>query len=72
MGIGPVPSSAIDRWVDRRGLGDEAEAFRTAIRAMDAEFLAHARDEMPTAASDKKPVVQSRPMTPEMFDAMFG
>lgn len=42
MGLGPIPSSAIDRWpVD----DVERPAFRACIRAMDREYLAHSRDD---------------------------
>lgn len=48
MAAGPIPSSAIDRWIDRNGMMPcEAETFRRCIRAMEA---AHAKPkEMDTA-----------------------
>ncbi|MBI5111866.1 MAG: hypothetical protein HZA68_07825 [Rhodovulum sp.] len=67
-GYGGIPFSAIARYAAALGVvGDELWAFERAIRAADGEWLRW------TNAKDGKPHnVASRPMSPELFDAVFG
>lgn len=53
---GPVPWSSIDRWLERRGVTDAAEAqtFIRLIREMDEVYLAH--DPKKTAPAVSAPV----------------
>jgi hypothetical protein len=68
MGVGAIPASAITEWAARAGLDDiEAESFRSCIRAMDRAYLDFANK--PDAERHK---VESRPMTGELFDALFS
>lgn len=40
MGVGPIPSASIDRYVDRHGFSvDEEEEFRYLIRRLDGVYL---------------------------------
>ena len=50
MGLGPIPSAAIDRWPVEDA---ERASFRACIRAMDREYLAHGRDDQPAKADAK-------------------
>lgn len=70
MQAGPIPFTAIDRWATRRGVTDpdEFEALVACIRAMDAEWLGQGE----TLAGTQKPKVSGRPMSPDLFDAVFG
>lgn len=46
MGIGPVRTSAISEWCDRRGLDhDVAEHLRRVLRVVDAETLRRWREQ---------------------------
>jgi len=51
MGMGPIPSSSLDQytagWPD-----DDAQAFRQAIRAMDAVYLNHHSKEQDIPETD--------------------
>jgi hypothetical protein len=68
MAAGPIPFSAIDRYGERYGLdGEDFAYFVRMIRAMDQAVLG--RDETPKPDT---PTVSSRPLTPELFDAIFG
>lgn len=86
MGYGKIPHSAIRRWSDREGMDeDEAESFLGAIRVMDRVWLAEISKETEDARSDKSTVagtvtkpagskkqrISSRPMSPNLFDALF-
>jgi hypothetical protein len=70
MQAGPIPFTAIDRWAARRGVTDpdEFEALVACIRAMDAEWLGQGG----STADPQMPKVSSRPMSPDLFDAVFG
>lgn len=47
MGVGPIPGSAIRGWPVAE---DERELFHRCIRAMDGEYLSHARADQPVNA----------------------
>jgi hypothetical protein len=67
MSAGPIPYTAIDRWAHRNGV--EPEDFHvllTVIRAMDAEWLGEGGQQGSTQQ------VSARPLSPDLFDAVFG
>lgn len=69
MSAGPIPFSAIDRYGARHGIaGDDFDFFAKMIRAMDRVVLDQARSDTPAWA---KPAASGRPMSPELFDALF-
>ncbi|MES0071938.1 hypothetical protein [Mesorhizobium sp. M0058] len=70
---GPVPGWAIRSWAAELGLDDpdELASFRGAMRAMDRVYLERANRD-PGAPGKPAPVVSSRPLSPNLFDAMFG
>lgn len=76
MGAGPIPSTAILTMAELMGISgyDEFCAFRFAIRAMDRVYLDHVAQEAKKKPHERKqkPQVASRPMTPELFSALFG
>ncbi|WP_445433055.1 phage tail assembly chaperone [Brucella endophytica] len=71
---GPIPGSAISRRCEEMGIVDldEIASFRGAIRAMDRVILADLSDSHQSSGGIRsKPHVSSRPMTFDLFDAMF-
>lgn len=68
METGPIPSASIDRWAERHSMPhDDAEIFRTMIRAMDGVYLEFAnRDPKDKSAKYAKPA-----MDMDAFDAML-
>lgn len=50
MGLGPIPASSIDQWPVDEG---ERDSFRACIRAMDAEYLSHAKGDRVVQADTK-------------------
>lgn len=62
MAAGPIPYTSIDRWAERNGIidPDDFAALRDAIAVM---------DEVWRGGDAKTPV--GRPLTPELFDAVF-
>lgn len=70
MAVAPIPFSTIDRFAARNGIEDEDfDTFTRLMRAMDEVVLAHAKSDQPAA---QKPQQTGRPLSPELFDAMFG
>lgn len=69
-GSGGIPFSAIDRYARRSGIIDPDEFWTldAMIRACDAVWLRHAN----ASGKDKQETISDRPVTPAMFDAMFG
>ncbi|WP_455350783.1 phage tail assembly chaperone [Devosia epidermidihirudinis] len=65
MSEGPIPFSAINQWAARQGVdgGDEFATLMRCVRVMDDEWLKSAR------RHDGQ--VEGRPLTPELFDAVF-
>ena len=49
--VGPIPAASVDRWA--RSYPGEEDAFRSAIRAMDRVFLAHANGKQDPASMPK-------------------
>lgn len=74
MTVGQIPTSAIDRWVDRHGYDDEDEtaSFRGAIRAMDRVYRQWVNREPGETGTPGAPApnVSSRPLSPALFDAI--
>lgn len=70
-GGGGIPFSAIDRYARRVGLrDDEFWVFEDMIRACDGEWLKHNAEK--SDPKKKRAAVSSQPLTPQLFDAMFG
>jgi hypothetical protein len=47
-GVGRIPWSSIDRFAERRGMGEqEAEEFTRLIEVMDLAYTAHANEKQP-------------------------
>lgn len=69
-GVGGISFVAIDAYAKRLGVesAEEFWTFERMIRACDAVWLRHANG----SGKDKRTAVSSTPMTPAMFDAMFG
>lgn len=67
MSAGPIPFTSINTYAGRFGIdGEDFAYFARMIRAMDEAMLGRG---VP-AANAAKPV--GRPLTPELFDAVFG
>jgi hypothetical protein len=67
MGVGAIPASAINSWAAQSGLDNvETATFRACIRAMDGAYLEYANK--PEAEREK---VEGRPLSGELFDALF-
>ena len=70
MAVAPIPFSAIDRFASRHEIdGEEFEFLVRMIRAMDAAAMAHWREDTP---SQPKSQSSGRPLSPELFDALWG
>lgn len=70
MAVAPIPFSSIDRFASRHGIeGEEFEALVRMIRAMDAVAMAHWREDRP---AERKGMQAARPLSPELFDALWG
>lgn len=69
-GSSGIQFTAIDRYAERVGITDPDEywTFEAMIRACDAVWLKRAN----AGGKDKPQEISSEPMTPAMFDAMFG
>ncbi|TKT79969.1 hypothetical protein [Aquamicrobium sp. LC103] len=68
MGVGPIPASSIRAWAERSGYDDaETETFRACIRAMDRAYLDFA-----SKPESERQKVESRTLSGELFDALFG
>ncbi|GHC79365.1 phage tail assembly chaperone [Limoniibacter endophyticus] len=68
MGVGPIPLASIDNWIGHNDLDEvDGECFKYAVREMDKAYLEYANK-----PEDQRPTVSSRPLTPELFDAIFG
>jgi len=81
--VGPIPSSAIDRWVAKARMDEaEEELFRHCIRLLDRAYMVRVNksgDEKPPEKPPVKPIaipdneyIAERPLTPALFDSMFG
>lgn len=79
FGVGNIPIGAVHAWAERNLIsGDDFASFLGAIRAMDRVYLARVREkreqeaETPPAQRKAKVNVSTRPMSPKLFDALFG
>jgi len=73
MGIGPIPASAIDKAASDLGLDDiETEMLTQIMRRLDGVFLSDAGKKMGKPGAGAPAQVSSRPMSIELFDAVFG
>lgn len=72
FGVGEIPFRAIVTYADRYGVHDldAFDEFRALIRAMDDVFLTKVASDSPT--SKDTPVVSERPLTMDLFDALFS
>jgi hypothetical protein len=69
FGPNPISYSEIDAWA--RLHREPVRPFEVNILgAMDRAYLEHVAESRPQA-DGKRPVQSSRPMTPELFDALF-
>lgn len=60
-GCTPIPFTAIDAWARRHGLDDEAfDLLLSTIRALDAVFCAHAREQAEKSAKAHRDQQQRR------------
>lgn len=61
MAVGPIPDSAITRWIADNNLKSEAKTFRRCIRAMDNVYLNY------LAQGDKVDRIIDEPFRPGML-----
>lgn len=73
-GVGPIPTLAIEDWLDRVGNHDldERAMVVDAILAMDRPFMAQINRKPGDKTTAITPRVSAPPLTPAVFDGLFG
>lgn len=73
MGVGPIPASALRDAAHELGLDEvDAEVFVSVARKLDQIYLTDVSKRTGEGGKTSPAQVSSRPMSAELFDAVFG